>query len=77
MDDLEDVRPRFERAERLAVAIAVERRPVCRFVVRYDMDVTDKSSKKRMQISEVGVYTVKDGKIVREEFLPYTGSEKS
>jgi hypothetical protein len=29
-----------------------------------------------MQISEVGVYTVKDGKIVREEFLPYTGDEK-
>jgi hypothetical protein len=48
-----------------------------RFVVRYDMDVTDKNSKKRMQISEAGVYTVKDGKIVREEFLPYTGSEKS
>jgi hypothetical protein len=48
-----------------------------RFVVRYDMDVTDKSSKKRMQISEAGVYTVKDGKIVREEFLPYTGGEKS
>jgi hypothetical protein len=47
-----------------------------RFVVRYDMDVTDKNSKKRMQISEVGVYSVKDGKIVREEFLPYTGSEK-
>lgn len=45
-----------------------------RFVVRYDMDVTDKSSKKRMQLSEVGVYTVKDGKIVREEFLPYTGA---
>ena len=41
-----------------------------RFVVQYDMDVTDKSSKKRMQMSEVGVYTVKDGKIVREEFMP-------
>jgi limonene-1,2-epoxide hydrolase len=44
-----------------------------RFVVQYDMDVTDKESKKRMQLSEIGVYTVKDGKIVREEFLPYTG----
>ena len=44
-----------------------------RFVVQYDADVTDKSSKKRMQLSEVGVYTVKDGKIVREEFLPYIG----
>jgi hypothetical protein len=47
-----------------------------RFVVQYDMDVTDKNSKKRMQLSEVGVYTVKDGKIVREEFLPYAGNEK-
>jgi len=44
-----------------------------RFVVQYDADVTDKSSKKRMQLSEVGVYTVKNGKIVREEFLPFTG----
>ena len=41
-----------------------------RFVVQYDADVTDKSSKQRRQISEVGVYTVKNGKIVREEFLP-------
>ncbi len=44
-----------------------------RFVVQYDVDVTDKNSKKRMQMSEVGVYTVKDGKIVREEFLPRAG----
>ncbi|HME88326.1 MAG TPA: nuclear transport factor 2 family protein [Chthoniobacterales bacterium] len=41
-----------------------------RFVVQYDADVTDKQSKKRFQLSEVGVYTVKNGKIVREEFLP-------
>ncbi len=46
-----------------------------RFVVRYDIDVTDKDSKKRMQMSEVGVYTVKDGKIVREEFLPLVPRE--
>ena len=44
-----------------------------RFVVQYDIDMTDKNSKKRMQMSEVGVYTVKDGKIVREEFLPFAG----
>ena len=44
-----------------------------RFVVQYDIDVTDKNSKKRMQMSEVGVYTVKNGKIVREEFLPRVG----
>lgn len=41
-----------------------------RFVVQFDIDVTDRESSKRLQMSEVGVYTVKDGKIVREEFLP-------
>jgi SnoaL-like domain len=46
-----------------------------RFVVQYDVDVTDKNSKHRFQMSEVGVYTVKNGKIVREEFLPHTGKE--
>jgi hypothetical protein len=44
-----------------------------RFVVQYDADVTDNNSKKRFQLSEVGVYTVKNGKIVREEFLPRAG----
>ncbi|HWY50508.1 MAG TPA: nuclear transport factor 2 family protein [Chthoniobacterales bacterium] len=44
-----------------------------RFVVQYDADVTDKNSKRRFQLSEVGVYTVKNGKIVREEFLPRSG----
>lgn len=46
-----------------------------RFVVQYDIDVTDKSSNKRFQMSEVGVYTVKEGRIVREEFLPRLGKE--
>jgi hypothetical protein len=41
-----------------------------RFVVQYDADVIGKESKQRRKLSEVGVYTVKDGKIVREEFLP-------
>jgi SnoaL-like domain len=41
-----------------------------RFVVQYDADVTDKASNKRRKLSEVGVYTAKNGKIVREEFLP-------
>jgi ketosteroid isomerase-like protein len=40
------------------------------FVVQFDVDVTDKASNKRMQMSEVGIYTVKDGKVAREEFLP-------
>jgi hypothetical protein len=44
-----------------------------RFVVQYDADVTEKESKQRRQLSEVGVYTVKNGKILREEFLPRAG----
>jgi len=44
-----------------------------RFVVQYDIDVTDKNLKKRMQMSEVGIYTVKDGKVAREKFLPVAG----
>jgi SnoaL-like domain len=46
-----------------------------RFVVQYDADVTDKESKQRRTMSEVGVYTVRNGKIVREEFLPRTDGE--
>jgi hypothetical protein len=41
-----------------------------RFVVQYDVDCSDKKTKQRTQLSEVGVYTVKNGKIAREEFLP-------
>jgi SnoaL-like domain len=45
-----------------------------RFVIQYDADVTEKQSNERRQLSEVGVYTVKNGKIVREEFLPRMNS---
>ena len=41
-----------------------------KFVVQFDVDVTEKASKKRIQMSEVGIYTVKDGRVSREEFLP-------
>jgi hypothetical protein len=41
-----------------------------RFVVQYDADITERESKNRRQLCEVGVYTVKNGKIIREEFLP-------
>ena len=44
-----------------------------RFVVQYDADVSDKKTKARHKMSEVGVYTVKNGKITREEFLPRVG----
>jgi ketosteroid isomerase-like protein len=46
------------------------------FVVQFDVDVTDKTSKKRMQMSEVGIYTVKDGKVAREEFLPLSQTKE-
>ena len=43
-----------------------------RFACLFTFDVTNKPSNQRFQMEEVAVYTVKDGKIVREEFF-YTG----
>ncbi|PHV12246.1 nuclear transport factor 2 family protein [Chitinimonas sp. BJB300] len=40
-----------------------------RFAIRFQYDVTNKPSGKRMQLDEIGLYTVKNGKIVREEFF--------
>ncbi len=40
-----------------------------RFIVGFQIDVTPKSTGKRMQMDEMGLFTVKDGKIVREEFF--------
>jgi ketosteroid isomerase-like protein len=40
-----------------------------RFVVGFQIDVTFKHSGQRMQMDEVGLYQVKGGKIVREEFF--------
>jgi ketosteroid isomerase-like protein len=40
-----------------------------RFAVIFDIDVTNKAMKQRMQMREVGIYTVKDGKITKEEFF--------
>jgi ketosteroid isomerase-like protein len=39
------------------------------FVVRFKMDMTVKESGQRMQMDEMGVYTIKDGKIVEERFF--------
>lgn len=38
------------------------------FVLRYRIDVGQKSTGQRSQMEEMAVYTVKNGKIVREEF---------
>lgn len=39
------------------------------FGVRFNMDVTVRESGERMQMEEIGLYTVKDGKIVEERFF--------
>lgn len=40
-----------------------------RFAVRFTYDITNKPSGMRMQMDEIGVFTVADGKVVREEFF--------
>ena len=40
-----------------------------RFIVGFQYDVTNKPSGKRMKMDEVALYTVRNGKIVREEFF--------
>lgn len=39
------------------------------FAVRFDMDVTNKATGERGGGVEIGLYTVKDGKIVEERFF--------
>jgi len=39
------------------------------FAVKFQMDVETKSTGQRQVMEEVGVYDVRDGKIVREEFM--------
>ena len=43
-----------------------------RFIVGFQFDVTIKASGQRIVMDEAGLYTVRDGKIVREEFF-YSG----
>ena len=40
-----------------------------RFAVRFEYDVTNKPSGQRIKMDEVGVFTVDNGKIVKEEFF--------
>ncbi|MEM0907011.1 MAG: nuclear transport factor 2 family protein [Pseudomonadota bacterium] len=39
-----------------------------RFAVIYEVDATNKVSQQRLALKEVAIYTVANGKIVREEF---------
>ncbi len=45
-----------------------------RFAVRFLFDITNKPSGKRLTMDEVGLFTVVNGKITREEFF-YTQGE--
>jgi ketosteroid isomerase-like protein len=40
-----------------------------RFIVGFQYDITNKPSGQRMKLDEVGLYSVRNGKIVREEFF--------
>ena len=44
-----------------------------RFAVRFLFDVTEKPSGKRSTMDEVGLFTIENGKITREEFFYPTG----
>ena len=40
-----------------------------RFIVGFNYDVTNKPSGNRMQMDEMALFTIRNGKIVREEFF--------
>ena len=41
------------------------------FSVKFEIDTTDKISGKRSTLSEIGVYNVQDGKIVKEHYFMF------
>ena len=43
--------------------------PPNRFGVRYEAEVTQKASGRQMTLREIAIYTVEEGKIIREEFF--------
>lgn len=44
-----------------------------RFIVGFKMDVTPKATGQRFQMEEMALYTIRNGKIVREEFFYHMG----
>lgn len=44
-----------------------------RFILGFKIDVTPKATGKRFQMEEMALYTIDNGKIVREEFFYYMG----
>ena len=45
-----------------------------RFAVRFMFDITDKPTGKRTTMDEVGLFTIENGKITREEFFYPSGN---
>jgi len=43
--------------------------PPNRFGVRFEVEVTQKATGRQMTLREIAIYTVEEGKIVREEFF--------
>ena len=41
------------------------------FSVKFEIDTTDKQSGERSTLSEIGVYKVQDGKIVKEHYFMF------
>ena len=41
------------------------------FAVHFKMDLTPKESGQRMTVDEVGLYTIRNGKIAEERFFPH------
>ena len=48
-----------------------------RFIVGFQFDVTNKPSGRRIKLEEAGLYHVRNGKIVREEFFYDMGAGES
>ncbi len=73
--------PVIQKSERWAAANTIHGEHVLgpyfhgsdRFAVHFTFEITPKSTGRRITQQEVAVYTVKDGKIVREQFF-YDGN---
>lgn len=69
--------PVIQKSERWAAANTIHGEKVLgpyycgpsQFAVHFSFDVTPKATGKRITLDEVGVYTVKDDKITREQFF--------
>lgn len=44
-----------------------------RFILGFKIDVTQKANGQRFQMEEAALYTIRDGKIIREEFFYHMG----